>query len=198
MESSGSYNSVNSVPDETRRGPLELAFRRRTVRDVLALVDDLDEKAGFAPLERAYVVYSVLKTRQYADEGARWANMGAIIFFVAIVCAALTPALVGLTGMYAFSNAPKFHRLQFAAICASLMGTIAHALDDSLRLRQRGRARIDHACEMRELFDSYCNLAGPFVADAEAPATSHRGAAYLTYCDAFRRLQERCRADAAR
>ena len=75
--------------------------------------------------------------------------------------------------------------------------TQAHALDDSLRLRQRGRARIDHACEMRELFDSYCNLAGPFVADAEAPATSHRGAAYLTYCDAFRRLQERCRADGA-
>ena len=93
--------------------------------------------------------------------------------------------------------------------------TQAHALDDSLRLRQRGRARIDHACEMRELFDSfcavsvestsdstpgsrhrYCNLAGPFVADAEAPATSHRGAAYLIYCDAFRRLQERCRADA--
>ena len=127
MESSGSYNSVNSVPDETRRGPLEQAFRRRTVRDVLALVDDLDAKAEFAPLERAYVVYSVLKTRQYADEGARWANLGAIIFFVGIVCAALTPALVALTGMYAFSNAPKFHRLQFAAICASLMGTIAHA-----------------------------------------------------------------------
>ena len=42
----------------------------------------------------------------------------------------------------------------------------------------------------------YCNLAGPFVADPEAPATSHRGAAYLAYCDAFRRLQERCRADA--
>ena len=39
MESSGSYNSL---PDETRRGPLEQAFRRRTVRDVLALVDDLD------------------------------------------------------------------------------------------------------------------------------------------------------------
>ena len=155
MESSGSYNSVNSVPDETRRGPLEQAFRRRTVRDVLALVDDLDAKAEFAPLERAYVVYSVLKTRQYADEGARWANLGAIIFFIGIVCAALTPALVALTGMYAFSNAPKVHRLQFAAICASLMGTIAHALDDSLRLRQRGRARIDHACEMRELFDSY-------------------------------------------
>ena len=153
LESSGSYNSL---PDETRRpGQLERAFRRRTVRDVLSLVDDLDEKAGFAPLERAYVVYSVLKTRQYADEGARWANLGAIIFFVGIVCAALTPALVALTGMYAFSNAPKFHRLQFAAICASLMGTIAHALDDSLRLRQRGRARIDHACEMRELFDSY-------------------------------------------
>ena len=193
MESSGSYNSVNSVPDETRRGPLEQAFRRRTVRDVLALVDDLDAKAEFAPLERAYVVYSVLKTRQYADEGARWANLGAIIFFVGIVCAALTPALVALTGMYAFSNAPKFHRLQFAAICASLMGTIAHALDDSLRLRQRGRARIDHACEMRELFDSYCNLAGPF---ADAEDASHRGAAYLIYCDAFRRLQERCRADA--
>ena len=124
LESSGSYNSL---PDETRRGPLEQAFRRRTVRDVLALVDDLDAKAEFAPLERAYVVYSVLKTRQYADEGARWANLGAIIFFVGIVCAALTPALVALTGMYAFSNAPKFHRLQFAAICASLMGTIAHA-----------------------------------------------------------------------
>ena len=59
--------------------------------------------------------------------------------------------------------------------------------------RQRGRARIDHACEMRELFDSYCNLAGPF---ADAEDASHRGAAYLTYCDAFRRLQERCRADA--
>ena len=191
LESSGSYNSL---PDETRRpGQLERAFRRRTVRDVLSLVDDLDEKAGFAPLERAYVVYSVLKTRQYADEGARWANLRAIIFFVGIVCAALTPALVALTGMYAFSNAPKFHRLQFAAICASLMGTIAHALDDSLRLRQRGRARIDHACEMRELFDSYCNLAGPF---ADAEDASHRGAAYLIYCDAFRRLQERCRADA--
>ena len=191
LESSGSYNSL---PDETRRpGQLERAFRRRTVRDVLSLVDDLDEKAGFAPLERAYVVYSVLKTRQYADEGARWANLGAIIFFVGIVCAALTPALVALTGMYAFSNAPKFHRLQFAAICASLMGTIAHALDDALRLRQRGRARIDHACEMRELFDSYCNLAGPF---ADAEDASHRGAAYLIYCDAFRRLQERCRADA--
>ena len=191
LESSGSYNSL---PDETRRpGQLERAFRRRTVRDVLSLVDDLDEKAGFAPLERAYVVYSVLKTRQYADEGARWANLGAIIFFVGIVCAALTPALVALTGMYAFSNAPKFHRLQFAAICASLAGTIAHALDDALRLRQRGRARIDHACEMRELFDSYCNLAGPF---ADAEDASHRGAAYLTYCDAFRRLQERCRADA--
>ena len=94
---------------------------------MLALVDDLDAKAEFAPLERAYVVYSVLKTRQYADEGARWANLGAIIFFIGIVCAALTPALVALTGMYAFSNAPKFHRLQFAAICASLMGTIAHA-----------------------------------------------------------------------
>ena len=210
MESSGSYNSL---PDETRRGPLEQAFRRRTVRDVLALVDDLDAKAEFAPLERAYVVYSVLKTRQYADEGARWANLGAIIFFIGIVCAALTPALVALTGMYAFSNAPKFHRLQFAAICASLMGTIAHAsrpasssyfdavdathpqaLDDALRLRQRGRARIDHACEMRELFDSYCNLAGPF---ADAEDASHRGAAYLIYCDAFQRLQERCRADAA-
>ena len=124
LESSGSYNSL---PDETRRGPLEQAFRRRTVRDVLALVDDLDAKAEFAPLERAYVVYSVLKTRQYADEGARWANLGNAIFFVGIVCAALTPALVALTGMYAFSNAPKFHRLQFAAICASLMGTIAHA-----------------------------------------------------------------------
>ena len=96
LESSGSYNSL---PNETRRGPLEQAFRRRTV----------------------------LKTRQYADEGARWANLGAIIFFIGIVCAALTPALVALTGMYAFSNAPKFHRLQFAAICASLMGTIAHA-----------------------------------------------------------------------
>ena len=191
LESSGSYNSL---PDETRRpGQLERAFRRRTVRDVLSLVDDLDAKAGFAPLERAYVVYSVLKTRQYADEGARWANLGAIIFFIGIVCAALTPALVALTGMYAFSNAPKFHRLQFAAICASLTGTIAHALDDSLRLRQRGRARIDHACEMRELFDSYCNLAGPF---ADAEDASHRGAAYLIYCDAFRRLQERCRADA--
>ena len=191
LESSGSYNSL---PDETRRpGQLERAFRRRTVRDVLSLVDDLDEKAGFAPLERAYVVYSVLKTRQYADEGARWANLGAIIFFVGIVCAALTPALVALTGMYAFSNAPKFHRLQFAAICASLAGTIARALDDALRLRQRGRARIDHACEMRELFDSYCNLAGPF---ADAEDASHRGAAYLIYCDAFRRLQERCRADA--
>ena len=80
-----------------------------------------------------------------------------------------------------------------AAICASLIGTIAHALDDALRLRQRGRARIDHACEMRELFDSYCNLAGPF---ADAEDASHRGAAYLIYCDAFRRLQERCRADA--
>ena len=191
LESSGSYNSL---PDETRRGPLEQAFRRRTVRDVLALVDDLDAKAEFAPLERAYVVYSVLKTRQYADEGARWTNLGAIIFFVGIVCAALTPALVALTGMYAFSNAPKFHRLQFAAICASLAGTIAHALDDALRLRQRGRARMDHACEMRELFDSYCNLAGPF---ADAEDASHRGAAYLIYCDAFRRLQERCRADAA-
>ena len=191
LESSGSYESL---PDETRRpGQLERAFRRRTVRDVLSLVDDLDAKAEFAPLERAYVVYSVLKTRQYADEGARWANLGAIIFFVGIVCAALTPALVALTGMYAFSNAPKFHRLQFAAICASLTGTIAHALDDSLRLRQRGRARIDHACEMRELFDSYCNLAGPF---ADAEDASHRGAAYLIYCDAFRRLQERCRADA--
>ena len=191
LESSGSYNSL---PDKTRRpGQLERAFRRRTVRDVLSLVDDLDAKAGFAPLERAYVVYSVLKTRQYADEGARWANLGAIIFFIGIVCAALTPALVALTGMYAFSNAPKFHRLQFAAICASLMGTIAHALDDALRLRQRGRARIDHACEMRELFDSYCNLAGPF---ADAEDASHRGAAYLIYCDAFRRLQERCRADA--
>ena len=191
MESSGSYDSL---PDETRRpGQLERAFRRRTVRDVLSLVDDLDAKADFAPLERAYIVYSVLKTRQYADEGARWANMGAIIFFIGIVCAALTPALVALTGMYAFSNAPKFHRLQFAAICASLMGTIAHALDDALRLRQRGRARMDHACEMRELFDSYCNLAGPF---ADAEDASHRGAAYLTYCDAFRRLQERCRADA--
>ena len=191
LESSGSYESL---PDETRRpGQLERAFRRRTVRDVLSLVDDLDEKAGFAPLERAYVVYSVLKTRQYADEGARWANLGAIIFFVGIVCAALTPALVALTGMYAFSNAPKFHRLQFAAICAPLAGTIAHALDDALRLRQRGRARIDHACEMRELFDSYCNLAGPF---ADAEDASHRGAAYLIYCDAFRRLQERCRADA--
>ena len=67
------------------------------------------------------------------------------------------------------------------------------ALDDSLRLRQRGRARMDHACEMRELFDSYCNLAGPF---ADAEDASHRGAAYLIYCDAFRRLQERCRADA--
>ena len=118
LESSGSYNSL---PDETRRpGQLERAFRRRTVRDVLALVDDLDAKADFAPLERAYVVYSVLKTRQYADEGARWANLGNAIFFVGIVCAALTPALVALTGMYAFSNAPKFHRLQFAAICASL------------------------------------------------------------------------------
>ena len=51
----------------------------------------------------------MLKTRQYADEGARWANLGAIIFFIGIVCAALTPALVALTGMYAFSNAPKFH-----------------------------------------------------------------------------------------
>ena len=80
-----------------------------------------------------------------------------------------------------------------ALICASLAGTIAHALDDALRLRQRGRARIDHACEMRELFDSYCNLAGPF---ADAEDASHRGAAYLIYCDAFRRLQERCRADA--
>ena len=135
LESSGSYNSL---PDETRRGPLEQAFRRRTVRDVLALVDDLDAKAEFAPLERAYVVYSVLKTRQYADEGARWANLGAIIFFVGIVCAALTPALVALTGMYAFSNAPKFHRLQFAAICASLMGTIAHA---SRPASWRGRRR---------------------------------------------------------
>ena len=67
------------------------------------------------------------------------------------------------------------------------------ALDDALRLRQRGRARMDHACEMRELFDSYCNLAGPF---ADAEDASHRGAAYLIYCDAFRRLQERCRADA--
>ena len=141
MESSGSYNSVNSVPDETRRGPLEQAFRRRTVRDVLALVDDLDAKADFAPLERAYVVYSVLKTRQYADEGARWANLGAIIFFVGIVCAALTPALVALTGMYAFSNAPKFHRLQFAAICASLMGTIAHASRLASSSSWRGRRR---------------------------------------------------------
>ena len=52
---------------------------------------------------------------------------------------------------------------------------------------------MDHACEMRELFDSYCNLAGPF---ADAEDASHRGAAYLIYCDAFRRLQERCRADA--
>ena len=59
LESSGSYQSL---PDETRRGPLEQAFRRRTVRDVLTLVDDLDEKAEFAPLERAYVVYTVLKT----------------------------------------------------------------------------------------------------------------------------------------
>ena len=33
------------------------------------------------------------------------------------------------------------------------------------------------------------------IADAED--ASHRGAAYLIYCDAFRRLQERCRADAA-
>ena len=66
LESSGSYNSL---PDETRRpGQLERAFRRRTVRDVLSLVDDLDAKAEFAPLERAYVVYSVLKTRQYADD----------------------------------------------------------------------------------------------------------------------------------
>ena len=138
MESSGSYNSL---PDETRRGPLEQAFRRRTVRDVLALVDDLDAKADFAPLERAYVVYSVLKTRQYADEGARWANLGAIIFFVGIVCAALTPALVALTGMYAFSNAPKFHRLQFAAICASLMGTIAHASRLASSSSWRGRRR---------------------------------------------------------
>ncbi len=100
MESSGSYNSVNSVPDETRRGPLEQAFRRRTVRDVLALVDDLDAKADFAPLERAYVVYSVLKTRQYADEGARWANLGAIIFFIGIICAALRrrdAVIAGLT-----------------------------------------------------------------------------------------------------
>ena len=43
MESSGSYNSL---PDETRRGPLEQAFRRRTVRDVLALVDDLRDDRG--------------------------------------------------------------------------------------------------------------------------------------------------------
>ena len=84
-----------------------------------------------------------------------------------------------------------------AATSTPLTRRAPQALDDALRLRQRGRARIDHACEMRELFDSYCNLAGPFVADAEAPATSHRGAAYLTYCDAFRRLQERCRADGA-
>ena len=33
MESSGSYNSL---PDETRRGPLEQAFRRRTVRPIVA------------------------------------------------------------------------------------------------------------------------------------------------------------------
>ena len=66
-------------------------------------------------------------------------------------------------------------------------------LESSGSYRQRGRARIDHACEMRELFDSYCNLAGPF---ADAEDASHRGAAYRIYCDAFRRLQERCRADA--
>ena len=144
LESSGSYNSL---PDETRRpGQLERAFRRRTVRDVLSLVDDLDAKAEFAPLERAYVVYSVLKTRQYADEGARWANLGAIIFFVGIVCAALTPALVALTGMYAFSNAPKFHRLQFAAICASLMGTIAHACVEIKILRRVRRVYL-HAID---------------------------------------------------
>ena len=93
--------------------------------------------------------------------------------------------------MYAFSNAPGLPPT-IRRVCASLI-LPAHALDDSLRLRQRGRARIDHACEMRELFDSYCNLAGPF---ADAEDASHRGAAYLIYCDAFRRLQERCRADA--
>ena len=135
MESSGSYNSL---PDETRRGPLEQAFRRRTVRDVLALVDDLDAKAEFAPLERAYVVYSVLKTRQYADEGARWANLGGAIFFVGIVCAALTPALVALTGMYAFSNAPKFHRLQFAAICVKTPRHRADAATETTTRRWRG------------------------------------------------------------
>ena len=164
LESSGSYNSL---PDETRRGPLEQAFRRRTVRDVLALVDDLDAKAEFAPLERAYVVYSVLKTRQYADEGARWANLGAIIFFVGIVCAALTPALVALTGMYAFSNAPKFHRLQFAAICASLMGPGPRVREstrpprrrrriDALppRLRRRRRSRRYHRARARRFVEA--------------------------------------------
>ena len=80
-----------------------------------------------------------------------------------------------------------------AAVSTPSTRRAPQALDDALRLRQRGRARIDHACEMRELFDSYCNLAGPF---ADAEDASHRGAAYLIYCDAFRRLQERCRADA--
>ena len=88
---------------------------------------------------------------------------------------------------------PRHRRDLVPVIASARWPTQAHALDDSLRLRQRGRARIDHACEMRELFDSYCNLAGPF---ADAEDASHRGAAYLIYCDAFRRLQERCRADA--
>ena len=175
MESSGSYNSL---PDETRRGPLEQAFRRRTVRDVLALVDDLDAKAEFAPLERAYVVYSVLKTRQYADEGARWANLGAIIFFVGIVCAALTPALVALTGMYAFSNAPKFHRLQFAAICASLMGTIAHASRPASSSSWRGRRRRRDAPRRRSTtrYDSGSAAARASTTRARCGSSSTRTA----------------------
>ena len=41
----------------------------------------------------------------------------------------------------AFSNAPKFHRLQFAAICAALMGTIAHPSRPVSASSWRGRRR---------------------------------------------------------
>jgi hypothetical protein len=109
--------------------------------------------------ERAFVSYAVNKEEKVRRMGKHWAIIGNRHHVAQVVCGALVPVLIGISG--SFENVQVDVIVRIVAIVFSIFGTVCHAVESVYNYRERGQTRKGYSDRMNGLFNSYCNLTGP-------------------------------------
>ena len=118
-------------------------------------------KEHLNPAERDSLSYTINKFSDLAQEGYRWKWCGDLLYSIQILTSALVPVLIGIVGSFKTIKIDAFIRIM--AICLSICGTVANAIENVQNFRGRGQIRIQCADRMNTLFQMYDAQTGQFA-----------------------------------